>query len=150
MAAALVSSILNLVGEVSLQVTMGTARLGEDSLNELKRLKNNLAILNWIFDNTRLKRTDRAIEFWLDGLTDAAYDLVDVLDEWNATHGRLRIKGVGKTSVLKAKVGSFVTHCLRTTQVVRRDDLAFKLKEFNDRLDEIATDLNKDNWSRWG
>ncbi|GLU07683.1 hypothetical protein SLE2022_246310 [Rubroshorea leprosula] len=143
MAAALVSSILVLVGEVSLQVTMGTARLGEDSLNELERLRNNLAILNWIFHNTRVKRTDRAIEFWLDGLTDAAYDLVDVLNEWNAAHGRFRIKGVGKTSILKAKVGSFVTHCLRTTQVVRRDDLAFKLKKFSDRLDEIATDLNK-------
>ncbi|GKU86384.1 hypothetical protein SLEP1_g917 [Rubroshorea leprosula] len=122
---------------------MGTARLGEDSLNELERLRNNLAILNWIFPKTRVKRTDRAIEFWLDGLTDAAYDLVDVLNEWNAAHGRFRIKGVGKTSILKAKVGSFVTHCLRTTQVVRRDDLAFKLKKFSDRLDEIATDLNK-------
>ncbi|GKU86388.1 hypothetical protein SLEP1_g921 [Rubroshorea leprosula] len=40
-------------------------------------------------------------------------------------------------------LGSYITHCLHTAQVVRRDDLAFKLKEISDRLDEIANDRSE-------
>ncbi|GLT42375.1 hypothetical protein SLA2020_163770 [Shorea laevis] len=136
MAAALVPSILDLIARVSLG-----ARLEGDSLNELQRLRNNLEDLNAILEDAEQKRrTNRAIEDWMDELTDAAYDLVDVLDKWFTTLMKLRIKGVGKTFILKGKVGSYITHCLHTAQVVRRDDLAFKLKEISDRLAEITRD----------
>ncbi|GKV49094.1 hypothetical protein SLEP1_g55862 [Rubroshorea leprosula] len=138
MAAALVPSALELLARVEAVASLKGVRLGRDSKNELQRLRHNLLALNAILEDAeQMTRIDRASERWLDQLTDVAHDLGDVLDEWISTHG------VGKTSILKAWVGSYVTHCLHTAQVVRRDDLAFKLKEFNDRLGGIATNLNK-------
>ncbi|GKU86385.1 hypothetical protein SLEP1_g918 [Rubroshorea leprosula] len=139
MAAALVPSALELIARVEAVASLKGVRLGRDSKNELQRLRHNLLVLNALLEDAEQRRnTDRIIQLWIDSLTDAAYDLVDVLDEWITTLMKLRIKGVGKTSILKAKVGSYVTHCLHTAQVVRRDDLAFKLKEISDRLYVIA------------
>ncbi|GKV50639.1 hypothetical protein SLEP1_g57340 [Rubroshorea leprosula] len=141
MAAALVPSILDLIARVETVASLEGVRLGGDSKNELQRLRNNLEALDaFLEDAEQKRRTDIAIECWLGRLTDAAYDLVDVLDKWITTLMKLRIKGVGKTSILKAKVGSYITYCLHTAQVVRRDDLAFKLKEISDRLDVIANE----------
>ncbi|GLT42425.1 hypothetical protein SLA2020_164250 [Shorea laevis] len=143
MAVTLALSILDLMAEAVTEASLKGLRLGVDSKNELQRLRNNLVALNAILEDAeRKRRTDRAIELWLDRLTDAAYDLVDVLDEWITTLMKLRIEGVGKTSILKAKVGFHISHCLHTAQVVRRDDLDFKLKEISDRLDEIANHRN--------
>ncbi|GLU07678.1 hypothetical protein SLE2022_246260 [Rubroshorea leprosula] len=144
MAAALVPSALELLARVEAVASLKGVRLGRDSKNELQRLRHNLLALNAILEDAEQKRmTEKGIHRWLDGLTDAAYDLVDVLDEWITTLVKLSIKGVGKTSILKAKVGSYITHCLHTAQVVRRDDLAFKLKEVSDKLDEITTEINQ-------
>ncbi|GKV52524.1 hypothetical protein SLEP1_g59102 [Rubroshorea leprosula] len=143
MAAALIPSALELIARVETVASLEGVRLGRDSLNELQRLRNNLVALNAILEDAEQKRrADEAIDFWLDLLTDAAYDLVDVLDEWITALMKLRIKGGGKTSILKAKVGSYITHRLHTAQVVRHDDLAFKLKEISDRLDEIGNERN--------
>ncbi|GKV49089.1 hypothetical protein SLEP1_g55858, partial [Rubroshorea leprosula] len=141
MAAALVPSALELLARVEAGASLKEVRLGTDSKNELQRLRHNLLASNAILEDAEQSRsTNIYIRLWIDSLTDAAYDLVDVLDEWIATLMKLRIKGVGKTSILKAKVGSYVTHCLHTAQVVRRDDLAFKLKEISDRLDVMANE----------
>ncbi|GKV31465.1 hypothetical protein SLEP1_g40150 [Rubroshorea leprosula] len=143
MAAELVPSALELIARVEAVASLKGVRLGRDSKNELQRLGRNLLDLNaYVKDVEQGRIDDIVIQGWIDPLTDAAYDVVDVLDEWITTLVKLRIKGVGKTSILKAKVGSYITHCLHTAQVVRRDDLAFKLKEITDRLDVIANEIN--------
>ncbi|GLT84922.1 hypothetical protein SLE2022_031300 [Rubroshorea leprosula] len=135
MSLTLVSSILELIERVVTAAPLEGVRLRGDFKNELQSLRGNLVALNAILeDAAQTTRIGRISDPWLDELTDAAYDLVDMLDEWITTNG------VGKTSIRKAWVGSPVPHCLHTAQVVRHDDLAFKLKEFRDSLVQITND----------
>ncbi|GKV50634.1 hypothetical protein SLEP1_g57335 [Rubroshorea leprosula] len=145
MAAALVPSALELIAIVETAASLEGVKVERDSKYELQRLGNNLVALNAIFEDAEQEGgTNIAIEDWMDnGLTDAAYDLVDVLDEWITAHMmKLRIKAVGLPFMQKGKVSSYITHRLRTAQVARRDNLAFKLKDISDRLDDIAGSYN--------
>ncbi|GKV50647.1 hypothetical protein SLEP1_g57348 [Rubroshorea leprosula] len=133
MVAALLSSILKLLEIIAAEEAKQRGTLVGDVAEEFTMLSNKLKdIIDVLEDADKKMSTDREyIRGPMDKLTDAAYDLVDVLDEWITT---LRINGVGKTSNLKAKVGSYVTHFFHTDQVVTPGDLAFKLKGINHSL----------------
>ncbi|GLU07682.1 hypothetical protein SLE2022_246300 [Rubroshorea leprosula] len=133
MVAALLSSILELLEIIAAEEAKQRGTLVGDVAEEFPMLSNELKdIIDVLEDADKKMSTAREyIRGPMDKLTDAAYDLVDVLDEWITTS---RINGVGKTSNLKAKVGSYVTHFFHTDQVVTPGDLAFKLKGINHSL----------------
>ncbi|GLU07675.1 hypothetical protein SLE2022_246230 [Rubroshorea leprosula] len=135
MAAALFSSILELLDTVVVEeAKQGVWLMGVPA--EVGRLRNDLENFTEILIWAEEKKTiDKALELSIDEVRDAAYDLVDVFDGWNT---ELRMNGVGKTSNLRAKVGYFVTFCFHARQVVRRYDLAFKIKEIIGRLNASA------------
>ncbi|GLT42422.1 hypothetical protein SLA2020_164220 [Shorea laevis] len=134
MAAALLTSISELLDAIVADEKVGMWLVGVAA--EFHRLRvdlDNLIEVHILAEEKKI--TDKALELLVDEATDAAYDLVDVLDEWNTA---LRMNGVGKTSNLRAKVGSFVTRCLHAGQVVRRYDLALKIMEIIGRLNAPA------------
>ncbi|KAL9451700.1 hypothetical protein AB3S75_013301 [Citrus x aurantiifolia] len=113
---------------------------------EVKKLTNHLQAIQAVLEDAEEKQvTDRAVRLWLGRLKYASYDIEDVLDEWITARGKLQIKGSVYDNALvapnqKKKVCScFPASCFGFKQVILHRDVAVKIKEINEELDDIAT-----------
>uniref|UniRef100_A0A6N2MJY8 ParB-like N-terminal domain-containing protein n=2 Tax=Magnoliopsida TaxID=3398 RepID=A0A6N2MJY8_SALVM len=108
---------VNLVGDVKKQV---------------HKLKSNLIVIQSVLEDAERKQVkERAVRVWLDNLKDVCYDMDDVLDEWS--YAIL----TWKTGIRCSFLGS---PCFRLNQVVQRRDIALKIKEVSEKVDEIANE----------
>ncbi|XP_044495811.1 putative disease resistance protein RGA4 [Mangifera indica] len=107
--------------------------------NEVKNLGRNLKAIQAVLHDAEEKQVkDEAVRHWLDQLKDTSYDIEDVLDEWNTEIMRLQVE--------KQKVPSFFPcSCFGIKQVVLRRDIAQKIQELNEKLDNIAKEKDAYN-----
>ncbi|GKU86336.1 hypothetical protein SLEP1_g874 [Rubroshorea leprosula] len=139
MADALVSAIIEQLLTITTDVVQKRVRLLTNVKNEVQKLRCNLMAIHAVLADAEEKQmTNRSIQVWLDQLKEAAYDIEDVLDEWNAQLLKSCTDEDGKTSTLKAKVWSCLTSCFHPGKLVRCNEIASRIKEINGRLDEIA------------
>ncbi|GLT42347.1 hypothetical protein SLA2020_163500 [Shorea laevis] len=139
MADALVSAIIGQLLTITTDVVQKRVRLLTNVKNEVQKLRCNLKAIHAVLADAEEKQmTNRSIQVWLDQLKEAAYDIEDVLDEWNAQLLESRTDEDGKTSTLKAKVWSCLTSCFHPGKLVRCNEIASKIKEISGRLDKIA------------
>ncbi|GKV14728.1 hypothetical protein SLEP1_g25554 [Rubroshorea leprosula] len=144
MAEALVSSILGLLTTIAAKEAKQTVRLVTDVEEEVERLGHNLQAIHAVLEDAEEKQIpDGSIKLWMVRLTEAAYDMEDVLDKWNTALQKLQITGDGETCNLKAKVCSCLARCLHKVQVVNRYDIGSEIREISRRLDAIAEEKNR-------
>lgn len=85
------------------------------------------------------------VKHWLHKLKDISYDMDDVLDEWSTTILKSQIDNIPMS---KRKVCSFICSlsCFHASEVRLRHGIAYKIKELNERLDDIANDKDHYNF----
>jgi len=108
---------------------------------QVDKLKNNLlAIQSVLEDADRKQVKDKAVRDWVDKLKDVCYDMDDVLDEWSTAILRWKMEEAEENTPSRKKIRcSFLGSpffCLN--QVVQRRDIALKIKEVCEKVDDIA------------
>ncbi|XP_024039261.1 putative disease resistance protein RGA3 [Citrus clementina] len=147
---AIVSSLLEQLISVAADKVKQQVRLVTGVREEVKKLTSNLQAIRAVLEDAeqRQMQQDKAVTFWLDQLKDASYDMEDVLDEWVFARLKLQIEGVDDDNAFslaphKKKVRSFfpaVSNCFGSfKQLSLRLDIAVKIREINEKLDDIAS-----------
>ena len=110
---------------------------------QVDKLKSNLlAIQSVLEDADRKQVKEKAVRDWVDKLKDVCYDMDDVLDEWS--HAILTWNtGDAEENIhnqQKIRCSFLGSPCFRRNQVVQRRDIALKIKEVSEKVDEIANE----------
>jgi len=110
------------------------------------KLKSNLLDIQSVLEDADRKQVkDKAVRDWVDKLKDACYDMDDVLDEWSTAILRWKMEEAEENTHSRQKIRcSFLgSPCFCFNQVVRRRDIALKIKEVGEKVDGIAKERAK-------
>ncbi|XP_044482036.1 putative disease resistance protein RGA4 [Mangifera indica] len=141
MAEAIISGVLQQLISIIVEEAKQKVKLVVGIDNEVKKLSSNLeAIQAVLVDAEERQVKEKTVELWLDRLKQASYNIEDVLGEWNYAILKQKIEGVDDATVPKKKKVCFFfpSSCFSFKQVSLRKDIAIKIKEVNDNLDDIA------------
>jgi len=107
-----------------------------DVKKQVDKLKSNLLSIQSVLEDADRKQVkDKAVRDWVDKLKDLCYDIEDVLDEWSSAI----LDAEENTHSLQQIRCSFLgSPCFCFNQVVRRRDIALKIKEVCEKVDDIA------------
>ncbi|XP_024039350.1 putative disease resistance protein RGA3 [Citrus clementina] len=150
---AIVSAVLKQLNSTAVEEAKEQVRLVTGVEKEVKRLQDNLeAIQAVLADAERRQVKEEHVRLWLDKLKQASYDIDDVLDEWNTARGKLQNEGVdadNALSFLQKLCSSFfpAASCFGFEQLFLRRDIAKKIKEMNETLDNISRQKDTFNLS---
>uniref|UniRef100_A0A6N2MJY1 NB-ARC domain-containing protein n=1 Tax=Salix viminalis TaxID=40686 RepID=A0A6N2MJY1_SALVM len=107
--------------------------------NQVDKLKSNLIDIQYVLEDAERKQVkDKAVRVWLDKLKDVCYDMDDVLDEWSTAILTWEMDEENTRSLKKMRCSFMRSPCFGCNQVVRRRDIALKIKAVSEKLDEIA------------
>ncbi|KAH9688997.1 hypothetical protein KPL70_015302 [Citrus sinensis] len=142
---AIISPLLEQLISVAVEEAKEQVRLVTGVGKEVKKLTSSLrAVQAVLHDAEKRQVKEETVRLWLDQLRDACYDMEDVLGEWNTARLKLQIDGVddhlNDALVPKKKVCSLfpAASCFARKPLVLRRDIALKIKEINETLDDIA------------
>ncbi|PIA36561.1 hypothetical protein AQUCO_03300033v1, partial [Aquilegia coerulea] len=142
MAEALISFVLEQLGSIAIHELVKEVELVAGVENEVKRLTATLTMIKAVVKDADEKQVkDEAVKFWLKELKDVSYDAEDVLDEWiTRTLISKMLQHEVNYAPIKEKARShlFSIFCC-FKPVVLRHEIGVKIRELNDRLDQIAT-----------
>ncbi|KAL4379027.1 hypothetical protein GQ457_02G033530 [Hibiscus cannabinus] len=144
MAEAIASVILEQLTAITIDKAREAWSLVRGAEKEVKRLESNFKALQLELEGAEEKEyLDKRVKHWLDKFKDVSYDMEDVLDDWETAVLSLQRDGVescSSCSVRKWKVCPFISCFSSGSQIVRRYDIATKIKEINEELDQIVND----------
>ncbi|GMI79133.1 hypothetical protein like AT3G14470 [Hibiscus trionum] len=144
MAEAIASVILEQLTAITIDKACEAWSLVRGAEKEVKRLESNFKALQLELEGAEEREyLDKRVKHWLDKFKDVSYDMEDVLDDWETAVLRLQTHGVESTSsvsVRKWKVCPFISCFSTGSQIVKRYDIATKIKEINEELDQIVND----------
>ncbi|GMY22093.1 putative disease resistance protein RGA3 [Fagus crenata] len=141
MARALVSGITQQLGSFITSEFKLTASVKEEIQKLESKFRTIQAVLN---DAEKRQVKEEAVKLWLDKLKDVSYEMDDVLDEWNTAMIKAAIakeeeEGEAETSTAKKrKVLPLIPNI--NFSILHHRDIAHKIKELNEKLDEIVTE----------
>ncbi|KAL9335585.1 hypothetical protein Peur_072766 [Populus x canadensis] len=141
MAEALVSPILEQLTTIVAQQVQEEVNLVVGVKKQCDKLKSNLLDIQSVLEDADRKQVkDKAVRNWVDKLKDACYDMDDVLDEWSTAILRWKMEEAEENTHSRQKIRcSFLgSPCFCLNQVVRRRDIALKIKEVSEKVDDIA------------
>ncbi|KAJ9190273.1 hypothetical protein P3X46_001493 [Hevea brasiliensis] len=149
MAFAVISMILERLSSFALSGLEQEARLVMDVEREIQKLKYNLESIQVVLDDADVRqRKEASVKLWLHRLKDISYDIDDVLDEWSTAIYKSQIEPSPEAPEPKRKVCSSIPFArFLRREVVPRHDIACKIKELNERLDAIAKEKDRYNFS---
>ncbi|GLU08768.1 hypothetical protein SLE2022_256580 [Rubroshorea leprosula] len=109
---------------------------------EMRKLESNLRLINTVLQNAEeKKRTDSHVKDWLDRLKEASYDMGDALDEWRTA---IEVKALkAQSAARQKKVLWNLMSCFSIRRVCTRRKIALKIKEINQRIDDIVKEKEK-------
>jgi hypothetical protein len=108
---------------------------------QVDKLKSNLLDIQSVLEDADRKQVrDKAVRDWLDKVKDVCYDMDDVLDEWSSAILTWKMGDAEENTHSRQKIRcSFLgSPCFCLNQVVRRRDIALKIKEVCEKVDDIA------------
>lgn len=141
MAEATVSAILEQMTTITIDKATEAWSLVKGAEKEVKRLETNFKALQLELEDAEEKEyVEKRVKLWLDKFRDVSYDMEDVLDEWATAVQQLQTDPSASGSVPKWKVCPFVSCFSSGSQVVKRYNIATKIKEINKEVDEIVND----------
>ncbi|KAH9717489.1 hypothetical protein KPL71_021832 [Citrus sinensis] len=134
---AIVSPLLEQLISISYEEAKQQVRLVTGVKKQVKKLTSNLRTIQAVLNDAEQRQVkEKSVRLWLDQLKEASYDMEDVLDEWITARLKLRID---QAPAPKKPVCSFLlSPCIGVKQVFLRRDIAQKIKEINENLDDIA------------
>ncbi|KAL9373038.1 hypothetical protein Peur_035282 [Populus x canadensis] len=141
MAEALLSPILEQLSAVVTQQVREEVSLVGDVKKQVDKLKSNLLSIQSVLEDADRKQVkDKAVRDWVDKLKDVCYDMDDVLDEWSTAILRWKMEEAEENtrSLQKMRCSFLKSPCFCLNQVVRRRDIALKIKEVCEKVDDIA------------
>ncbi|KAH9750223.1 putative disease resistance RPP13-like protein 1 [Citrus sinensis] len=117
---------------------------------DLKKWKNMLVMIKAVLDDAEEKKTDQSVKLWLGELQNLAYDVEDLLDEFQTEAFRRRLLlGNGEPvaahdqpSSSHTRIRKLIPTCCTTftPQSIQFDyTMMSKIKEINDRFQDVAT-----------
>ncbi|KAL0388748.1 UNVERIFIED_CONTAM: putative disease resistance protein RGA4 [Sesamum radiatum] len=116
-----------------------------NSKKEAQNLSEKLKRIHEVLSDAELKGVaDPRVKSWLDKLQDIAYEIDDVLDEWELENIRQKLEesedaNGSRIDSWEKKVYSFLQSvCLCFKQTAHRRTIALHIKGINERLDSIA------------
>ncbi|KAH9689169.1 hypothetical protein KPL70_015401 [Citrus sinensis] len=133
---AILSPILEQLTSMAVEEAKEQVRLVTGVGKEVKKLTSSLRVIEAVLHDAEKRQVkEETVRLWLDQLRCTCYDMEDVLGEWNTARLKLQIDGVPKK-----KVCSFfpTASCFACKPLVLRRDIALKIKEINETLDDIA------------
>ncbi|XP_061951826.1 putative disease resistance protein RGA3 [Populus nigra] len=138
MADALVSVVLERLSSIVSEKVGQKVRLFVGVKNEVEKLTSSFRAIQAVFaDAEERQLKDQFVKHWLDQLKDVSYDMDDVLDEWDTAIAKLQSKNT-------RKVCSFmIFSCFHFREVGLRHRVAYKIKELNERIDDIVVEKNR-------
>ncbi|OMO66626.1 hypothetical protein COLO4_30476 [Corchorus olitorius] len=137
------SRVLEQLTSIGLQVAESGVRLVVGVTEDVEKLRNTFRTIQAVLEDAEERQVkEKAVKIWLDKLQNVAYNMEDVLDEWNTAILKLQIPRddpSSSTSTLTSKVRSLIQlPSLSIPRLVQRRDIGIKIKELNERLQAIS------------
>ncbi|CAL5441115.1 unnamed protein product [Camellia sinensis] len=113
--------------------------------SDMKKLSSTLSTIHAVLEDAEQKQLkDKAMQNWLKGLNDAAYEADDILDECAFEALRCESEGQGSSSAsLKRKVLSYLPTTYASPNILFRNNIGNRIKEITDKFDVIAANRSK-------
>ncbi|XP_022743792.1 putative disease resistance protein RGA3 [Durio zibethinus] len=147
MAEAIVSTILEQLTAITIDKASEAWRLVRGVEKEVKRLESNFKAIQYELEDAEEKQyVDKRLKPWLERFKQVSYDMEDVLDDWKTAVQKLQKAdhGVGTSATVpKRKLCPFVSWFSFGSKVVSRHEIATRIKDINEELDEIVKDKDK-------
>ncbi|RZC93486.1 hypothetical protein C5167_007299 [Papaver somniferum] len=148
MADALLSYLINELGDVIKQEIEQEVRLVVGVRKEVKKLESTFMTLQAVLNEAEQRQmNEESVKIWLAKLKNTAYEMEDVLDEWGTEIQKSRLeklKLVEDNGNQVPKLSSYFCSpisCVK--QVVLRHDIAYKIKQIREALDCIKNERNQ-------
>ncbi|XP_062008115.1 putative disease resistance protein RGA3 [Rosa rugosa] len=154
MADAFVSVLLEQLASITYQQIEKEVRLVVGVEKEVAKITSNLKAIQAVLEDAEKRQVKEAIvRDWLEKLKDVSYEMDDVLDEWTTEiliqqvdhhqqGGEGSSTSTAAAAVTKKKVCFFVpSNCFcfgQVNRVIHRRDIARRIQDLSDRLNEIA------------
>ncbi|CAB4267252.1 unnamed protein product [Prunus armeniaca] len=155
MAEALVSVVLEQLISIARKQIGEEVRLVVNVDREVENLINHFNAIQAVLQDAEERQVKEArVRNWLRSLEDVSYDINDLLDEWNTEILKQQIEKEEKEGVAltkRKKVCLFIPSpsvccgCGPIDKVVRRHDIAKRIKETHEKLTDIAN--SKQNYN---
>ncbi|KAK4595279.1 hypothetical protein RGQ29_013639 [Quercus rubra] len=110
---------------------------------EVQKLESKLHTIQAMLNDAEKRQVkEEAVKLWLDKLKDVSYQMDNVLDEWNTAMIKAEIEKQQKDDEEKAETSSAakkrkVWPLISVPTLLQHCDIAHKIKELNEKLDEI-------------
>ncbi|KAL0006429.1 hypothetical protein SO802_013990 [Lithocarpus litseifolius] len=156
MAERMIYDLLKQLASVIARETQQEIQLVTGVKKAVQKLEGNLRTVKAVLNDAEKKQfKDEAVKLWLQKLGDACYEMDDVVDEWNTAMIKSEILEQDNEttavdnapSILRRKVCLFIPSpscCFRQVgKVVLNHDISHKIKELNEKLDEITKEKER-------
>uniref|UniRef100_A0A6N2MJU1 NB-ARC domain-containing protein n=1 Tax=Salix viminalis TaxID=40686 RepID=A0A6N2MJU1_SALVM len=143
MAEPLISLLLEQITQVITQQVQEEVNLVRGVNKQAEKLKSNLIDIQAVLEDAERKQVkEKTVRVWLDKLKDVCYDMDDVLDEWSYAILTWKTGDAEENIHNQQKIRcSFLgSPCFCLNQAVQRRDIALKIKEVSEKVDEIANE----------
>ena len=138
MAEGLFTGLIKQLGSTATEQVKQKIRLVVGVDKEVEKLKDNLqAVVALLKEAEKKQFTDQTVKDWLEKLNDVCYEMEDVVDEWNTELIKSAIQKeeeVEENGEVWLQVCSFIS----SLSCCLGHDIALKIKELNEKLNEIA------------
>ncbi|XP_050159565.1 disease resistance protein RGA2-like isoform X2 [Malus sylvestris] len=151
MAEALISVLLEQLASVTYQHVGQEVKLVLNAQKDVQEFEAKLKVIGAVLEDAELRQVrDANVRNWLEQLKDVSHKMDNVLDEWNTEILKQQIEKQeehgGSTSLvtekkMKAVCFSIPSSCFcfgQVRRIILHRDIALKIKNLNENLDEIA------------
>ncbi|XP_004309002.1 PREDICTED: putative disease resistance protein RGA3 [Fragaria vesca subsp. vesca] len=159
MAGVLVDVLIERLATLALDKVERELKLVVGVKQEIKKLTKKLVAIRAVLEDAEQRQVmEASVKLWLDELNDVSFDMDDVLDEWITRvekHLLEKQEAQGADVVMATKKTvcfPFPSSCFRFGQVdyklFLRHEVAKKIEELNERLDEIDENKQRFNFQQ--
>ncbi|KAJ9692917.1 hypothetical protein PVL29_011839 [Vitis rotundifolia] len=149
MADALLSIVLDRLASLIQQQIQQEVSLVVGVETEIQSLTDTLQVVRAVVADAEKRQVkEELVKVWLQRLKDIAYQMDDVLDEWSTSLLKSQIERPESPSMSKKKVSSCILPpCICFKRVAGRRDIALKIKDIKQQVDDIANQSNRFNFT---
>ena len=145
MAEGLVTALIRQMVSIAAQEAEQEIRLVVGVDEEVEKLKSHLQTVKAVLNDAEKRQVlEEAVKLWLEKLNNACYEIEDIVDECNTAiiKSAIQKEGNADNATFLKKVQSFIPSpscCLcQVDKLVKRHDIAHKIKQMSGKLDEIV------------
>ena len=149
MADALLSIVLDRLASLTQQQIHQEVSLVVGVETEIQSLTDTLQVVRAVVADAEKRQVkEELVKVWLQRLKDIAYQMDDVLDEWSTSLLKSQIERAESPSMSNKKVSSCIpSPCICFKRVAGRRDIALKIKDIKQQVDDIANQSSRFNFT---